>query len=506
MEEQKDAKEDRALSEAKFCEDKDNRIKEQEDKIEALEQQLLELKVKADSEIKHWKEVIEKNREECDEKVHILEKQLQLHGTSNLPAQVGNNLAAEIESLKLQAEEKESVIQNLQTQLKETASDNHHVVESLRAQLDTKARELEDFSMVKQQLQEREEQLRLRQTALLDMQADKEQLQQEMGQVEELKHQLELKAQVIAEQEGILRFRQTCILDLVAEKERIIEERDEIEADLKKQLQEKEISILDIKRKYEEQKKGNNVDVIQIVEDKWNSLEEEVDEVDQKLLYASDNLTDITAKEKQAEEKMSQISQQLIEREEQIKQLQDEIKNLKLLNGPPEALSVEMGVKVQELERQLQEAREKAEMEAASAAESQEVTRCLERELAVLKEKNTSRKEVLSPMSTTFSSSLPLHGARFGDGQFGLSRWDSEPAGLEMDNRESVHLLYRMTEMERISLQQRRELSEKNQELGLLRQNLERWLEMRKGQDSLLMTIQVRFSQILIFLPGHLVS
>lgn len=442
----------------------ENFINNQEVKISLLEQELLELKAKAESDAKLWEEMTKMQ-----------------HSAEQINSEENKILAKEIESLKLQIKEKDVLILSLQADLKEATSDEQ-IIKNTASQLECQDKEEEQFSNSKQAVNAAE--------------------QQHVDEVGELKSQIEIKEISIAELEGQLRFRQSSILSLAEEKEKILEEKQEMEADFQQQLQRMDKMLSDLQKKYDDLKKGISEEVLQMEQDidrtsqaqliKQSESEKEVDELKRKILYAADELTDMSNKQKQAEERCSQVSQQLVEREEQIQQLQNEIQHFQLANDQPDAESAEKDLRIEELEHQLMEAKDVAAKEALSAAESKEIIAKLESEVQDLKEAHNSRENSFSSRSVDMSASLPLQGIRFAGEGVGMSRWDSAPAVLNLSNRESMYIHYSVNEAERLAHHQRKELSEKNRELDKLRQDLERWLKMGKGQDSMQLIIKVR--------------
>ncbi|CAG5122859.1 unnamed protein product, partial [Candidula unifasciata] len=450
--------------------EQDSLRNDQEIKMSALELELHELKVKAESDAKLWEEI--KAKQQSAELISSEENKV---------------LAVEIESLKLHMKEKDDLILSLQADLKEAASEEQ-IVKNTSTQLECQENGVETFSSSKK--------------------VDTVE-QQDVAEVVDLKRQIEIKEMNITELEGQLRFRQSCILDLTEEKERILEEKHVMEADFHQQLQRMDKMLSNLQKKYDDLKKGISEEVLQMEQDidrssqaqlvKQSEAGKEVEELKEKLLQVAEELTDTSKKHKQAEEKLSQVSLQLVEREEQIQKLQNEVQNLQLVSDQPHAESAERDMFVKELEHQLKEAKEVAAKEALTATESREIIIKLESEVHDLREAINSREYIATSGAVDMSASLPLQGIRFAGEGTGMSRWESAPAVLSLSNRDSRHFHYSVSETERWTEKQRKELAEKNKQLDKLRQDLERWLRMGKGQDSVMLTIKEKEETIITY-------
>ncbi|XP_005093244.2 A-kinase anchor protein 9 [Aplysia californica] len=495
---------------------KDNKLKEQEEKIEALSNELQEIqthseklekvlkenKEKSDSEITLLHEKLEVSQKESGTKLSELQEKLKEEGAHTEGQKVLNE---QLSNLKAQLEDKEQ----LQKQLEELVSEKEGAIRDLNVQLSAKEENLDEMRSVQLQMEEMESQLCLRQTSLLDLQAEKDKLTSELEKMSDMKSLLEEKEQTITEIEAQLRFRQTALLDLEAEKEKLLQDQAESEAKLKDDLNEREKVVEELQKKYDELKEGMSEEVLHMEQEMQRSkqarvirrspeeeekeeLEKEemrnrVQELETKLLQASDELVDVSSRLKLNEERLSQTAQQLSEREEQLQQLQIEVQLQQQQeaenNSAQQQKSAEAGVKAEELERLLREAEDRAEQASINAAELSQLKASLELDLEEVRrkeaEKSFTSAEARSDESLLAGTELSR-----------MARWESEPAGLALGHRDSFYLRFRMTEVERMSRQQQQELAAKNQELDRVRSDLETWLKAGKGQDALKVTIK----------------
>ncbi|XP_055874184.1 A-kinase anchor protein 9-like isoform X4 [Biomphalaria glabrata] len=380
-------------------------------------------------------------------------------------------LTQELTDNKGQAETLETLLhlERAVAALQKEVREKHNVIEEkeeLICELQDKLEEMaenkkDELTKLKQQFTETQEELKIKQTALLDMQADREKLLSSQEELNSLQKNLEDKETMIEELESQLRLRQSRILDLEGELESLKEE-------MRKELKEKDevIDRLENRIVTEEVTLAEDNPLVSTVHS--NGL---MDENNSALEDVSYHRAALSIRE--IEEKLVQSCQDLSERDKEIETLQAEIQSLQ--QGATDVQQLEL--KVKELQGLLQEQEETSQLQ---MTEHQKVIFKLQRELADLKAATESqpRQEARISRSAVFSS-LSSSLDEEGQGAVGMTRWDSEPAGLAQGSRESIYLRLNMTEAARVTRQQQRELHQKNYELENLRQNLERWLKIK---------------------------
>ncbi|CAL1542040.1 unnamed protein product [Lymnaea stagnalis] len=453
------------------------------EKIESLDHELLEAKEKAASEKGRLLQQIEETREKYEKYIFDLEEEMKCQAndrSAEITKEQYQTTLEENQCLKLEVVEKQAKVDLLQSKLDSALAEEEEIQEKVH-RLECQAREVEELSVVKRQLEEAEEQLRLRQSVMLDIQLEKEKLLEDMTEMETLRKVVEDKDRNIEELESQLRFRQSCILDVEAGRESVVEEKEILETQLRRELAEKEQLIKELQALCVKLKGDDTKEMLQQDKEMNGMIEigTDVHELRHKLLEASDELVNLSTKYRTLEDRLTQSNYQLTEREEQIHQLQAEIQALQQENSRPHPVAV----RVQELQRLVQDKEDTAEAQAIRKrkAELAELRTTVYSEL-----QNATR----SSRALNLSASLPMDEVTAGYG--GMTRWDSEPAGLALGSRDGTYLRLHMNEVEKLARQQQRELSQKNFELEQVRQNLERWLKMggQNPMDSLIIEKQ----------------
>ncbi|GFS21832.1 A-kinase anchor protein 9 [Elysia marginata] len=510
---EQESKEKHIASMQESMDEKDTKIKDQETKIESLEKGMKEMQEKSQKETASLLEALEKSAADYEKRIVSIEAQLKTQSDNfsalQAAADHGKSIESKVELLNQEIQEKESALESLQNKLLQSAEQHEALVEDLKQQLVTKDKDHEkilkdiknehektmqelkndheklvaelksyhekaignlksdlvsreeDLQDVRRLLKETEEQLRLRQSALLDAHAEKDQLAQNSELLGKLKQTLEEKNQNIAELEGQLRFRQSCILDMEAERERVLEERDDFEAELRQDLEEKEKALQDMQDKYTRLKEGLGEEVLHMEQEIQRSSQARVlktspgepdsqgeegalasdsaEKLQDKLSQVTEELSSLKSKKSEVEERLAQTNLQLGEREDQLQQLQAEMQQ-------QVEQAQDLQNKISQMEISLKEAKARAAAESARLAESQAHALGLETKLE-------QAQQTQSPH--------------------------------EIDSADVVENKVSMDQVKEMSEKHQKDLAEKEHELRTMKQDLEKWVEVAADHSNL---------------------
>ncbi|KAK3788344.1 hypothetical protein RRG08_025072 [Elysia crispata] len=520
---EKETEEQRIISLQKSLHEKNSKIKDQEAKIDSLEKGMKEIQEKSQKETASLLDALEKSAADYEKRIVSIEEQLKTQGDNYAALQAAadhsKSIESKVELLNQEIQDKEMALESLQNNLTQSAEQHEVEVENLKLQLVTKEKDHEkmlkdfkneqekvlqdvkngheklvadlksyhengvsnlktdlasrevDLQDVRRLLKETEEQLRLRQSALLDAQTEREQL-------DKLKQTVEEKNQSIAELEGQLRFRQSCILDMEAERERVLEERDDFEAELRQDLEEKEKALQDMQDKYTQLKESLGEEVEHMEQEfqrssqarvvktspgeQDSSGDEEassntVESLKIKLSQVSEELAALKSKRGEVEERLAQTNLQLCEREEQLQQLQAEMQQQAEQSQSAARTTWDLQHKLSQMETSLKDAEARAAAKAARLEESQTNAHNLQAKLAEM--------------------------------ELAQSKAQSD-GNIEIVDKVSKE------EVEKMSERHQEEVAKKEHELKKLRQELDKWMEVAAGQDNVQHQVKEQEKQV----------
>ncbi|KAH9499237.1 hypothetical protein Btru_004500 [Bulinus truncatus] len=450
--------------------EKDYRLDQMQIQIENCQHEITSL-TNFQHELQKDFDTVQSMLDEKEKEVEALVKELTENKSQSETLEALLHLEGVVAALKKELAQKHNVIEEKEEEL-------YELRDKLEEMVETKT---EEMASLKQQMTETEEQLRLRQTVVLDLEAEKDKLLLSLEDSKHLQKRLEEKDLIIEELESQLRFRQSRILDMESEKDKLVEEKEALEMNLVQKLTDKDAEIEKLES-FNQHRAFTDVmeqTSFSIAEELSNACVNEGPKMNSTLI-------DETLTVKQMEEELYTTNLKLLDRDKQIQMLQEEVETLHQDSNT----SFQLHRQVKELQDLLQDKEESSE---AQAIEYQTVITRLEKEIADLKSAfGDNQRQESRVISRSAHVSLSSSMDDESPGLLGMTRWDSEPTELGQGTR-----FFSLNALEASwrTRQRQREMLEKNSQLENLRQNFEKWL---KSKDQILLDPIVKEKETLI--------
>ncbi|XP_041366390.1 A-kinase anchor protein 9-like isoform X3 [Gigantopelta aegis] len=501
----------------KSLEDKANIIEEKEEELYVLNEKL-ELQDSLSSELASVRQTLEETeqslrqerelREQVSKQFEELQEQninktdtekedqkIKLADTEDKLREIQTRLTeteSQLEEMKESLSEKEEIIKEKEIMILLQKADEDHQEDlhqfeqkSIREELETQISQLESkISQLEQKLQEKgqllqslEQKYQEQSLLLQSLQSEKDTDTTLLTSVADLQQKLEAQ-ELLCDQYVSER---TELDSRVKQNEEFIDQLKQEKVDVEGKLEAKEKEFSQLESVLRESKDQLQLETqrleaqLEMKTSQESASESDLLERESRIETLSAELAGVSRQLKEAQERLDQTSARLAEREAQITQLQAELlvasnsaqaPSSDLTSDMVEAKAVEKEEQITNLKSSLTTTEQELVKKSKQLRQLETDYRTLTEEVAEVRQHSVS-----DPSPRELSDFHP---------DIRLARSESEPT-LDMWRRSSSEFMSRVSQIEALTIQQKMELAEKNRQLSVVREQMERWLA--KGQQ-----------------------